>query len=314
MKLEQADDERRLNLEPCEPPCPPSNGQPPAAPPGTPLDSLTVRQAAEKHWPAAEIDTAVAVAKLESSHNRNAVNRAAGGSYGIWQINAPSHPEYQSIFRSGGWRNVDVNARMAEAVWDAASGGPNDGRGSWRPWSVYNSGAYLKFMGGAGGTAPCTPPADPPQRQGGGAVPSEFNRQGNPRTVEQAIAWMSQYAGKGYGAPGERVWNRCERYMNLAYGLGGGYGSATAHWMAGGPRTAGMATPPRGALVFWNTSNTAGHVALSLGGGMIISTDYNSKTGQYQAGMIDIGPITDIDRWGPRWGYRAPGFRPGSES
>ena len=123
---------------------------------------------------------------------------------------------------------------------------------------------------------------------------------------------MTRYAGTGHGAPGERVVNRCERYMNLSYGLGGGYPTAIAHWQAAGPRTAGISTPPRGALVFWRSNNAAGHVALSLGNGQVVSTDYNHRTGRYQAGMIDVGPITDIDKWGPRLGWRAPNFRPGA--
>ena len=146
---------------------------------------------------------------------------------------------------------------------------------------------------------------------GGGPVPAGFSQQGNPRTVEQAIAWMQ--ASMPNGAPGEPVQGACERYMNLAYGLGGGYPTALAHWNAPGPRSRGYSTPPRGALVFWRTGNPAGHVALSLGNGIVVSTDYNARTHRYQAGTLSAGSITDIDRWGPRLGWRAPNFRIGSE-
>ena len=147
---------------------------------------------------------------------------------------------------------------------------------------------------------------------GGGPVPATFNQQANPRTVEQAVAWMQ--ANMPRGAPGEPVLNACERYMNLAYGLGGGYPTALSHWNAAGPKSRGYSTPPRGALVFWRSSNPAGHVALSLGNGIVVSTDYNAQTHRYQAGMLSAGPITDIDRWGERLGWRAPNFRVGSES
>lgn len=147
---------------------------------------------------------------------------------------------------------------------------------------------------------------------GGGPVPASFDRQGNPRTVEQAVAWMQ--ASMPRGARGEPVLNACERYMNLAYGLGGGYPTALSHWNAAGPKSAGYSTPPRGALVFWRSGNPAGHVALSLGNGIVVSTDYNAQTHRYQAGMLSAGPITDIDRWGERLGWRAPNFRVGSES
>jgi len=147
---------------------------------------------------------------------------------------------------------------------------------------------------------------------GGGPVPAEFNQQGNPRTVEQAVAWMQ--ANMPNGAPGEPVQGACERYMNLAYGLGGGYPTALSHWNAAGPRSKGYSTPPRGALVFWRTSNPAGHVALSLGNGVVVSTDYDASTHRYRAGTLSAGPITDIDKWGPRLGWRAPNFRVGSEA
>ena len=165
--------------------------------------------------------------------------------------------------------------------------------------------------GGAGAEA-CTPGAatNAPAAPGGGPVPSSFNHQGNPRTVEEAISWMQRNMPDG--APGEPVLNACERYMNLSYGLGGGYPTAMAHWNGPGPRTSGMSTPPRGALVFWRTTNPAGHVALSLGNGQVVSTDFDGTN--YRAGVLHAGPITAIDQWGPRLGWRAPNFRSGSES
>lgn len=157
----------------------------------------------------------------------------------------------------------------------------------------------------------CEPTDAAPPSSGGGPVPASFDQQGNPRTVEQAIAWMQHNAPTG--APGERVLNGCERYMNLSFDIGGGYPTAIGHWNASGPKRIGADdTPPRGALVFWRTDNPAGHVGLSLGGGIVASTDYNPATHSYQAGVLGIGPITDIDAWGPRLGWRAPNFQVGS--
>ena len=67
-------------------------------------------------------------------------------------------------------------------------------------------------------------------------------------------------------------------------------------WCSGGP-----GTPP-------------GTSPLSLGNGIVVSTDYNAHTHRYQAGTLSAGPITDLDKWGPRLGWRAPNFRVGSES
>ena len=147
---------------------------------------------------------------------------------------------------------------------------------------------------------------------GGGPVPASFNQQNNPRTVEQAVAWMQRNMPSG--APGEPVTGACERYMNLAYGRGGGYPTALAHWGAPGPRTVGLATPPRGALVFIRSGNPAGHVILSLGNGQAISTDY--WQGRYSPGRLGQGSVADIARamGGPVLGYRAPNFQIGSEA
>jgi endonuclease/exonuclease/phosphatase (EEP) superfamily protein YafD len=147
---------------------------------------------------------------------------------------------------------------------------------------------------------------------GGGPVPAEFNKQGNPRTVEQAVAWMQ--GNMPNGAPGEPVRNACERYMNLAYGLGGGYPTAIAHWNAPGPKTVGTSVPPRGAVVFIRSQNAAGHVILSLGNGQAISTDY--WQGRYVPGRLGQGSVTDIAKamGGPVLGWRAPNFRVGSEA
>ena len=168
----------------------------------------------------------------------------------------------------------------------------------------------LATDGDVGAATQCAPAAGVDTgAAGGGPVPSSFNHQGNPRTVEEAIAWMQANAPDG--APGEPVLNACERYMNLAYGLGGGYPTALAHWNAPGPRTPGMSVPPRGALVFFRSSNPAGHVALSLGNGQVISTDFDGSG--YRAGVLHAGPIRAIDKWGSRLGWRAPNFKAGSE-
>jgi hypothetical protein len=143
---------------------------------------------------------------------------------------------------------------------------------------------------------------------GNAPVPAGFDQLGNPRTVAQAIAWLQ--AAMPNGVPGEHVEGGCERYMTLAYGWPGGYPTALAHWQAAGPRSVGYSVPPRGALVFWATGNPAGHVALSLGGGMIVSTDFDGH--RYAPGLITAGPITAIDQWGPRLGWRPPDFRPGA--
>lgn len=268
---------------------------------GAKLAADALRQAG---FPEGEIPMGVAVAKFESGFNPDPPHPpvvAGFAMHGMWQLNS-------RYWKDADWRDPYVNARMAFRVW-------KDAGKSWSPWSTWRT-ARASLKGRT--TAPTNPPAPPVDCsatgvtapagavRGGGPVPASFDQQGNPRTVEQAIAAITAAAPGGF--PGEPVQGRCERYMNLAYGLGGGFGTALAHWNAPGPRsTTGI--PPRGSLAFFRTGNPAGHVVLSLGGGMVISTDYNSRTHQYQAGMVSAGPIEDIEKWGPLLGWRPPSFR-----
>ena len=206
---------------------------------------------------------------------------------------------YDALVRVPGWQGMPVTV-AAQAVQISAF--PD----AYAKWEA-SARALLAVLGDTSAVDCATDAAGDPK--GGGPVPATFDKQGNPRTVEQAIGWMEKNMPRG--APGEPVLNACERYMNLSYGIGGGYPTALAHWNAPGPRTAGMSTPPRGALVFWRSGNPAGHVALSLGNGQVVSTDFDGRS--YTAGVLSAGPITAVDKWGPRLGWRAPNFRIGSE-
>lgn len=229
--------------------------------------------------------------------------RPSAGWGSVAQIRDPVYAAgrfYDALVKVPGWQGMPVTV-AAQAV--QVSAYPD----AYAKWEA-SARSLLGLLGDTAGTDCVTDTAGNPQ--GGGPVPATFNRQGNPRTVEQAITWMQR--GVPRGAPGEPVLNACERYMNLSYGLGGGYPTALAHWQAPGPRTSGMSPPPRGALVFWRSGNPAGHVALSLGNGRVISTDFDGTS--YQARVLHAGPITAIDTWGPRLGWRAPNFRVGSET
>lgn len=55
--------------------------------------------------------------------------------------------------------------------------------------------------------------------------------------------------------------------------------------------------PPRGAPVsFLGGRNDDGHRAISLGGGIIRSTDFNGVTKRYQAGVVGNGTIDEVAR------------------
>lgn len=313
-------------------PCPPAPTPPPdqTAPDpasfqgGTTVRAAIIREALRYPW---NPRTAVAVAGAESSWQTDPGGGVVAGSHmrGAFQINERPHADLFPPNTRRNWRSIADNTWMAFQVYRQAGN-------SWVPWSTYGGSSYrakldpsIPARGSSGGSAqtsippteggqPATAgcasptPSAPTGGTGSTTVPALFNRQGNPRTAEQAIAWMQQ--NMPHGASGEPVWRACERYMNLAYGLGGGYATAREHWEAAGQQN--RTDPPRGAIVFWHTSSEAWHAALAAGNGMVYSTDYQGPTasspGHYKAGVLGFGPLTDIDKWGPRQGWRVPNF------
>lgn len=124
----------------------------------------------------------------------------------------------------------------------------------------------------------------------------------NPRTTAQAIAWAQSRRG------GPAIWyNRCLNFVAQTYGWhNSGVNYAIDHFsVAPAPlRHPGDRNPPPGALLFWNTGHRAGHVALSVGNGLIASNDIESR------GRISIVPMDAPERrWGARYvGWTAPYF------
>jgi hypothetical protein len=94
-------------------------------------------------------------------------------------------------------------------------------------------------------------------------------------TVNGAIQWMQNHAGSS-GWEG-----LCEKAVENAYGTTGVWASAIAHWH--GAVNAGKAHPgnsnaPRGAFVYWNTSQF-GHVGISDGNGGFYSSSVGGAIG-----------------------------------
>lgn len=76
---------------------------------------------------------AAAIAMAESGGVPNALGDG-GVSVGLWQINTRAHPVYNRTQMS----NPELNA---EAAFRISKGGTN-----WKPWSVFTSGRYLRYM------------------------------------------------------------------------------------------------------------------------------------------------------------------------
>lgn len=135
-----------------------------------------------------------------------------------------------------------------------------------------------------------------------GTAPTDFAFPGQ-STPAQALAWMASHKGEG-GWSG-----RCLAAVGRSYGQASttpvnGHYYATGQWDAMPARYKHQdgSTPPPGALVFWDTSNVAGHIALSAGGGKVWTTD---APGSGSIGLVDIAKI---DGWGTRLGWSAPFF------
>jgi len=101
----------------------------------------------------------------------------------------------------------------------------------------------------------------------------------------------------------------CDKWVAQYYGFASsGYATAITHWNSISPsqKHPGDTNAPAGALVFWSGGSTgAGHVALSLGGGKIISTDYP------RSGITSTTTIDAISNgWGEHYmGWSAPVFQ-----
>jgi hypothetical protein len=82
---------------------------------------------------------AAAVAMAESGGDPAAWgDRDLGGSYGLWQIHHPSHPQYPI----SKLKTREYNARAAFAI---SGGGRN-----WSPWTTFRNGDYKAFLSGGG--------------------------------------------------------------------------------------------------------------------------------------------------------------------
>lgn len=94
-------------------------------------------------------------------------------------------------------------------------------------------------------------------------------------TIEGAIEWMDGHAGN-------TGWEGlCEMAVENAYGTTGVWPSAIAHWQGAidnGKAHPGNWDAPRGAFVYWNTSQW-GHVGISDGNGGFYSSSVAGAIG-----------------------------------
>jgi len=121
---------------------------------------------------------------------------------------------------------------------------------------------------------------------------------GGYNSPSEAVQWALSHQGQDLGYSG-----LCDHFVAQAYGLDhSGYDSAATHFQSA--KAAGQihtdTNPPAGALVYWDTGAN-GHIALSVGGGKVASTDFT------KVGQENVVPIADItQKWGSYLGWSPP--------
>lgn len=108
-------------------------------------------------------------------------------------------------------------------------------------------------------------------------------------SADEAVSWARGQVGR------TDMELACDCFVAQAYGYGGsGHETANDHWMAipwansHPPDPA----PPAGALVFYDTYAPYGHVAISVGGGRVISTNVDGAVRE-----TDIGHFAGYRGW-----------------
>jgi hypothetical protein len=160
-------------------------------------------------------------------------------------------------------QNLVVNAATKRPLWSSDTRGSRGVRLVMQDDGnlvLYTSSNHSVWNTQTAGGRPAPPPVPPV----------------NPRT-QAAINWYLSRMGSS-------AWEgRCELTAELAYGTSGRYPTARANWDSSATaQHPGVLGAPRGALVYWSTS-AAGHVALSLGDGTVLSSSAGGHIGRVPA-------------------------------
>ena len=136
----------------------------------------------------------------------------------------------------------------------------------------------------------------------------DFGSTHNPRTCSQALNEAARIARTSACTNEVRggTWqSRCLEFVARAYGYASS-GTPTAKAQYRLMKSEGLLHTgrdiPAGALVFFNSSNPAGHVAIYAGGGKAFSNDF------IRPGCIDLTPMTRLGAGGQYLGWSPPVF------
>lgn len=135
-----------------------------------------------------------------------------------------------------------------------------------------------------------------PKSGGGGSTPGggEVPKGAHAALRKRAIRWATGQIGN----PSQDWYRMCQSFVRQSYGFPGIYSTAAEAWFAGRkrPNTSQSDVPP-GVPVYWAPN----HVALSIGGGRAIGTDF------CQSGQVCEHGIAELTAG---WGLSYRGWSP----
>ncbi|MFI1890494.1 NlpC/P60 family protein [Streptomyces jumonjinensis] len=217
-------------------------------------------------------------------------------------VQVSAHPELYAGHESRARQLADEAGidlgRAGSVTGDEGTSSPDDGANGEDDGPSNAEECYPGSTGNPGGT-----PGKPgePFHDGDADWPASVK---NPRSTADAIAWARQEAETG-----GRDWYRlCLAFVARTYGWSfSGVNYAIDHYrqMPASMKNDRDRKPPPGALMYWDTGQRAGHVAIYLGNGEIASNDIR------RPGYIDVVPATDVEsKWGATYLGWAPPYFP----
>ena len=240
-------------------------------------------------FPESAIPTMMAIAKAESGWNPAAVNnknRNGSIDQGLFQIN--------SVHRGNSWYPTNPmdpyqSAVAAYNIWKGAGG-------TYRDWSVYNSGAYKKFLQAA-----------PPIQSGGNPTVMMGNSPVSTATgstrltaVQKGMNYIASGVGYVWGGNSLATGVDCSGLVQQIYRQLGISLPRTAQQQAfyGTKAPIGQLRP--GDLVAWNNGSSrglqVGHIAIYAGNGEIIESYQTGRPARRR--KLSASEINSGSAWG----------------
>jgi cell wall-associated NlpC family hydrolase len=230
-------------------------------------------------FPESAIPTMMAIAKAESGWNPAAVNRSnRNGSIdqGLFQIN--------SVHRNNPWYPKNPldpyqSAVAAYNIWKGAGG-------TYRDWTVYNSGAYKKFLTAAPPIQKSAAWANPTVMVGNTAV-SGPTGQTRLTAVQKGMNYIASGVGYIWGGNNLAKGVDCSGLVQQIYRQLGISLPRTAQQQAFYGTKAPISSLRPGDLVAWNNGASrglqVGHIAIYAGGGQIIESYQSGRPARRRA-------------------------------